>query len=208
MSIDARCALLIIDVQNDFCSGGALEVPGGDAVVPLINRLGEKFDTRVLTQDWHPASHSSFASSHAGRSPFDMTTFDYGEQILWPDHCVQGSRGAQFHADLETGGAALVIRKGFRTSIDSYSAFFENDHQTATGLTGYLRTLGLQHLFLVGLATDFCVGFTALDARSEGFDVTLIDDACAGIDIDGSVEAMREQMRAAGVVRTTSESVT
>lgn len=163
---DSRDCLLVIDVQNDFCAGGALAVPDGDAVVPVINAVGAHFSHRVLTQDWHPPDHLSFASSHTGKAPFETMTLEYGEQVLWPDHCVQGSKGAEFHADLDTNSSALVIRKGFRRQIDSYSAFFENDHRTPTGLSGYLRTRGFERLFLAGLATDFCVGFSAIDAAA------------------------------------------
>ena len=198
---NATDCLVIIDVQNDFCPDGALAVPEGDAVVPIINALQEKFTHRVLTQDWHPAAHLSFASSHPGESAFAMITLAYGEQVLWPDHCVQGSDGAAFHADLNTLGAELIVRKGFRRDIDSYSAFFENDQQTPTGLSGYLRTRGFQRLYLCGLATDFCVGYSALDARQEGFDVFLLDDACRAIDLDGSLANAWQKMLNAGVQR-------
>lgn len=204
---NATDCLVIIDVQNDFCPDGALAVPEGDAVVPIINALHQKFAHRVLTQDWHPAGHSSFASSHPGESAFAMTTLAYGEQVLWPDHCVQGSDGAAFHADLNTHGAELIIRKGFRRDIDSYSAFFENDQQTPTGLSGYLRTRGFQRLYLCGLATDFCVGFSALDARQEGFDVFLLDDACRAIDLDGSLANAWQKMLNAGVQRIDSSQL-
>ena len=193
-----RDCLVVVDVQNDFCPGGALAVTDGDQVVPMINQLGRRFHHRILTQDWHPADHLSFAASHPGKSPFETTPMSYGEQVLWPAHCVQGTAGAAFHADLETDGSELVIRKGFRRAIDSYSAFFENDQTTPTGLTGYLRTRGFERLFMTGLATDFCVGFSALDARKEGFAVFLVEDACRAIDLDGSLARMREQMRQAG----------
>ena len=160
-------ALLVIDVQNDFCPGGALAVEDGDAVVPLINQLIPRFDVCVFTQDWHPPSHSSFASSHDGKAPFEFVELSYGEQLLWPDHCVQGSAGAEFHADLDQAGAELVIRKGYNPALDSYSAFFENDHETPTGLTGYLRTRGVRRVLLAGLATDFCVAYSAEDAARE-----------------------------------------
>ena len=192
-------ALVIIDVQNDFCPGGALAVPEGDAVVAVVNRLQQRFAHRILTQDWHPPGHLSFASSHPGKAPFDLVALDYGEQVLWPDHCVQGSRGAEFHAELDVNAGELIIRKGFRPGIDSYSAFFENDRTTPTGLTGYLRTRGFSALFMAGLATDFCVGYSALDARREGFDVCLIEDACRGIAREGSLGAARQQMKQAGV---------
>jgi nicotinamidase/pyrazinamidase len=191
--------LIVVDVQNDFCPGGALAVPEGDAVVPLANRLGRVFDNVVLTQDWHPPGHKSFASSHDGKAPYEMVDMPYGAQVLWPDHCVQGTSGAAFHADLEIPAATLVIRKGFRREIDSYSAFFENDHKTPTGLAGYLRDRGLSRVFLCGLATDFCVQYSALDARKEGFEATVIEDACRGIDLEGSLDAAMTAMREAGV---------
>jgi nicotinamidase/pyrazinamidase len=193
--------LLIIDVQKDFCPGGALAVTDGDAVVPVINRLIERFDHVVLTQDWHPAGHSSFATSHPGSAPFESIAMPYGEQTLWPDHCIQGSSGAAFHPQLATGRAELVVRKGFRPAIDSYSAFYENDRRTPTGLTGYLRERGLRRIFLAGLATDFCVHYSAVDARRLGFDVVLIEEGCRAIDLAGSLDAARAGMAAAGVQR-------
>lgn len=193
--------LLIIDVQNDFCPGGALAVADGDAVVPVINRLSRMFDHVVLTQDWHPAGHSSFASSHPGRAPFESVTMPYGPQTLWPDHCIQGTPGAAFHADLATDKAQLIIRKGFRAAIDSYSAFFENDKTTPTGLAGYLRERGLKRVFLVGLATDFCVHYSAVDARRLGFAAIVVDNACRGIDLGGSMAAAKAQGAEAGVER-------
>ncbi|MCT8999283.1 bifunctional nicotinamidase/pyrazinamidase [Chelativorans intermedius] len=196
----AEEALVVVDVQNDFCPGGALAVEAGDEVVPVINRLIQRFDHVILTQDWHPAGHSSFASSHPGRRPFETVEMPYGPQTLWPDHCVQGTPGAAFHAQLEWTRAELVIRKGFRRAIDSYSAFFENDHRTPTGLTGYLRERGIAKVTLAGLATDFCVGFSALDARRQGFEATVVLEGCRGIDIDGSLDAMMQRMREAGVV--------
>ena len=195
----AHEALIVIDLQNDFCPGGALAVGGGDEVVPVINRLIERFDHVVLTQDWHPAGHSSFASEHPGAQPFGMVTMPYGEQTLWPDHCVQGTSGAAFHPGLECTKAELVVRKGFRKAIDSYSAFFENDHQTPTGLGGYLKERGITQLTMAGLATDFCVAYSALDARRLGFDVTVVMDGCRAIDLGGSLAAMTEKMRDAGV---------
>ena len=192
-------ALIVIDVQNDFCPGGALAVSGGDGIVPLVNRLIGEFDHVVLTQDWHPAAHSSFASTHAGRAPFETVEMSYGPQTLWPDHCVQGSGGADFHPALEWTKAQLVIRKGFRKAIDSYSAFFENDHKTPTGLAGYLAERGISDLTMVGLATDFCVAYSALDAVRSGFKATVILDACRAIDLGGSLETMTEKMRDAGV---------
>ena len=191
--------LLVIDVQNDFCPGGALAVPEGDAVVPTINRLARRFRHVLMTQDWHPAGHGSFASSHPGRAPFETVELDYGAQVLWPDHCVQGTPGAAFHAELDLPMAELVLRKGFRPAIDSYSAFYENDRETPTGLAGYLRGRGLGRLFLCGLATDFCVAYSALDARREGFEAVLIEDACRAIDLEGSLAAARAAMAEAGV---------
>ncbi len=191
--------LLIIDVQNDFCKGGALEVPDGDAVVASINELSKQFANVVATQDWHPAGHSSFASVHDGHSPLEQIDMPYGPQTLWPDHCVQGTMGAEFHPKLETNCIQNVIRKGFRQPIDSYSAFFENDHTTTTGLTGYLRERGITRVFCVGLALDFCVRFSAEDARREGFKTVVIQSACRGIDMEGSVAAARDAMIAAGV---------
>ena len=200
-------ALLVIDVQNDFCPGGALAVPEGDQVVPVINRLAGAFRDVLMTQDWHPSGHHSFASSHPGRQPFETVELDYGAQVLWPDHCVQGSAGAAFHPALDLPQAELVIRKGFRREIDSYSAFYENDHKTPTGLSGYLRSRGLSRLFLAGLATDFCVHFSAVDAAREGFAVTVIEDACRAIDLDGSLEAAQRAMREAGVAMVRSEAL-
>ena len=192
-------ALVVIDVQNDFCPGGALAVENGDQIVQGINALMADYEAVILTQDWHPAGHSSFASQHEGKAPFEMTDMPYGPQVLWPDHCVQGSPGANFHMELETDRADLIIRKGFRPQIDSYSAFFENDHKTPTGLEGYLRTRGIDTLTMVGLATDFCVNFSAVDAAKLGFEVTVREELCRAIDLDGSLAAAREAMRAAGV---------
>ncbi len=195
----SETALIVIDVQNDFCPGGALAVPGGDEIVPEINKLIGQFEHVVLTQDWHPGGHSSFASTHDGKSPFETAMMAYGEQTLWPDHCIQGSNGADFHTNLEWTKAELVVRKGFRPQIDSYSAFFENDHNTPTGLGGYLAERGIKSATLVGLATDFCVGFSALDAKKIGLEVEVLLSACRGIDLDGSVDAMCAAMRTAGV---------
>ena len=192
-------ALIVIDVQNDFCPGGALAVADGDAVVAPVNALMDDFAAVVLTQDWHPAAHASFAANHPGAAPFSVTQMPYGPQVLWPVHCVQGTPGAAFHAGLRTDRADLVIRKGFRPAIDSYSAFFENDRTTPTGLEGYLRTRGIGRLTLAGLATDFCVAYSALDAARLGFGVTVRLDACRAIDLDGSLAAALDQMRAAGV---------
>lgn len=192
-------ALIVIDVQNDFCPGGALAVENGDEVVPIINDLIIGFDHVLLTQDWHPAGHSSFASRHPGKNPFDMVEMPYGDQVLWPDHCVQGTSGAAFHKDLDWTPAELVIRKGFRANIDSYSAFFENDHETPTGLTGYLRERGIDRVAFAGLAADFCVAYSALDARKQGFKARVLLDACRGIDLGGSLDAMMDKMKQAGV---------
>ena len=200
MTVD-DAALVVVDVQNDFCPGGALEVPDGDAVVPAINRIAPRFAARILTQDWHPPGHRSFASSHPGRAPFETAELAYGEQILWPDHCVQGTAGAAFHPGLAADGADLVLRKGFRPEIDSYSAFHENDRRTRTGLAGYLRGRGLSRLVFVGLATDFCVAWSAIDGAREGFEVAVVEDACRAIDLDGSLAAAWEEMAAAGVAR-------
>ena len=188
-------ALLIVDVQNDFCPGGALEVPNGDQVVPVINKLTGKFENIVQTQDWHPDGHFSFASSHESKNPFDTVQMDYGEQVLWPDHCIQGSKGAEFHPNLETDPSQMIIRKGFRKEIDSYSAFFENDHETATGLTGYLQNRNIDTLYAVGLATDFCVKWSVVDGLKEGFNVFVVEDAIRGIDIDGSVAKAMDEMK-------------
>ncbi len=182
-----RDVLLVVDVQKDFCPGGRLAVPHGDEVVPLVNRLAGRFGNVVLTQDWHPPGHLSFASSHPGKDAFQTIEVAYGTQVLWPDHCVQGSAGAEFRDDLKIPHAALVIRKGFRRAIDSYSAFYENDRTTPTGLAGYLRERGLRRVFLAGLALDFCVRYSAEDAHREGFEAIVIEDACRGIDVDGSV---------------------
>ncbi len=190
--------LLVIDLQNDFCPGGALAVPEGDAVVPVANRLAAAFPHLLLTQDWHPPGHTSFASSHPGRQPFETIEVAYGAQTLWPDHCIQGSAGAEFHPDLEVAGAELIIRKGYDPEIDSYSAIYENDRRTATGLTGYLRTRGFTRLYMAGLATDYCVHYSAVDAVREGFEVVVIEDACRAIDLEGSLAAARSAMIEAG----------
>ena len=196
----AHHALIVIDVQNDFCPKGALAVAQGDAIVPQINALMGEFQTVVLTQDWHPADHSSFAANHAGAAPFSNLRMPYGPQTLWPSHCVQGTKGAEFHPALRSDLAQMVLRKGFRAAIDSYSALFENDKTTPTGLDGYLRARGVTGLTLVGLATDYCVAFSALDAVAQGFDVTVLQDACRAIDLDGSLARQQQAMAAAGVV--------
>jgi nicotinamidase/pyrazinamidase len=192
-------ALIVIDIQNDFCPGGALAVANGDAIIPRVNALMDEFSAVVLTQDWHPKGHSSFASSHSGKVPFESVTMAYGEQTLWPDHCVQGSDGAAFHPRLRTDPADLVIRKGFRPAIDSYSAFFENDRTTPTGLDGYLRSRGISSVTFVGLATDYCVAYSALDAARLGYRATVLLGACRGIDLGGSLARMTDEMRAAHV---------
>lgn len=200
-------ALLIVDVQNDFCPGGALEVPNGSDIIPTINKLSQKFDVVVQTQDWHPAGHSSFASSHDGKEPFETIDMPYGEQVLWPDHCVQGSKGAEFHPELETNRSQIIIRKGFRKEIDSYSAFYENDDKTTTGLTGYLRQRDIDTLYAVGLATDFCVKWSVVDGLKEGFDVNIVEDAVKGIDIEGSVDAAWSEMLNAGAEKISSSDL-
>ena len=195
----ATDALIVIDVQNDFCPGGALAVAGGDEVVAGINALMADFPVTVLTQDWHPADHASFAVNHPGKAPFETVEMPYGTQVLWPAHCVQGTAGAAFHPGLKADLAQLVLRKGFRAGIDSYSAFFENDRTTPTGLEGYLRTRGAQRLTLVGLATDFCVSYSALDAARLGFEVTVVESLCRAIDLDGSLAAARGAWAEAGI---------
>jgi len=199
MQRDSRDVLIVIDVQNDFCSGGQLAVAAGDEVVPVIRRAAERFDHLVLTQDWHTPDHYSFASAHAGKKPYEQIELGYGMQTLWPDHCVQGTRGAEFHPDLNLTWAELIVRKGFHRTIDSYSAFFENDHTTATGLGGYLKERGFTRVFLAGLAYDFCVGYSALDARRLGFEAVVLKDACRAIDLHGSSAAMDGEFAKAGV---------
>lgn len=193
-------ALIVIDVQNDFCPGGALAVAGGDEIIARINALMAEFSCVVLTQDWHPDAHASFAANHPGAAPFSLTQMPYGQQVLWPTHCVQGTKGAEFHPNLRTDPAQLVIRKGFRAGIDSYSAFFENDKTTATGLHGYLQDRGARKLTLVGLATDYCVAYSALDAAKLGYQVTVLEGACRAIDLNGSLAAAMTETRAAGVI--------
>lgn len=192
-------ALVIIDVQNDFCPGGRLAVAEGDQVVGPINALAKRFSTVVATQDWHPSNHISFASQHVGKAPFEEVEVAYGAQTLWPDHCVEGSDGAELHPNLEVTLCQLVLRKGFRRDIDSYSAFFENDHTTTTGLAGYLRDRGIRSVYFTGLATDFCVAWSALDAAKLGFRAHVVMDACRAIDLNGSLAAAQEKMRACGV---------
>ena len=192
--------LIVVDVQNDFCPGGHLAVPGGHEVVPLINRIAHGFKHVVLTQDWHPKDHLSFASSHAGKGPFVQIEMPYGPQTLWPDHCIQQTPGSAFHAGLDIPHAELIVRKGFRREIDSYSAFFENDHQTPTGLAGYLKERGFTKAVCVGLAFDFCVHYSAEDAQSLGFETEVIEAACRAIDLNGSAEAARAALRQLGIV--------
>jgi len=199
MRITSQDVFLVIDVQSDFCPGGALAVADGDAVIRPIHRVAPRFGHIVLTQDWHPAGHSSFASAHSGKHPFEQIEVSYGMQTLWPDHCVQGSKGAEFHPALHLPQAELILRKGFRAHIDSYSAFFENDHATATGLAGYLRERGFTRIFLAGLAYDFCVGYSALDARRLGFDPIVLRDACRAIDLNGSVAKIETEFARTGV---------
>ena len=192
IAVGDRDILLVVDVQNDFCPGGSLPVPRGEEVVPLINRLARRFEHVILTQDWHPPGHQSFASTHPGKKPFDTIEVSYGAQVLWPDHCVQGTPGADFHRDLRIPHAELVLRKGYHRDIDSYSAFYENDRTTHTGLAGYLRERGLARIVVAGLAFDFCVRYSSEDARREGFEVFVIEDACRGIDMEGSMAATRQ----------------
>ena len=193
-------ALIVVDVQNGFCDGGNLAVAGGAQVVPLINRIAPAFANIVITQDWHPTGHASFASAHTGKAPFETAEMFYGTQVLWPDHCVQGTRDAALHADLHLPTAQLIIRKGFHAGIDSYSAFLEADRKTQTGLEAYLKQRGIRRVYVVGLATDFCVAWTALDARATGFETSVIEDACRAIDMNGSLAAAWSQMQAQGVV--------
>jgi nicotinamidase/pyrazinamidase len=199
MKVSEDDVLIVVDVQNDFCTGGALAVPDGEKVVPAINRVAKKFRNVVLTQDWHPKDHVSFASNHPHRKPYDTIELDYGSQVLWPEHCVQRTVGADFHKALEVGHASLVLRKGIHRSIDSYSALYENDHKTPTGLLGYLRERNLKTVFVAGLAFDFCVRYSAEDARKAGFEVAVIEDACRGIDIEGSTAAAHRSLKSLGV---------
>jgi nicotinamidase/pyrazinamidase len=200
--------LIVVDVQNDFCPGGNLAVPKGDEVVPLINRLARCFPHVLLTQDWHPPGHKSFASSHPGKQPFETTDMPYGEQILWPDHCIQGTAGAAFHPDLDIPHAELVLRKGFRPEIDSYSAFYENDRKSPTGLGGYLRERGLERIFLAGLAFDFCVFYSAEDGHREGFGISVVENACRMIDVQGSAIAARKRLGELSIPLISTEAIT
>lgn len=205
---DETRVFLAIDVQNDFCPGGALAVTDGDAVVPVINSVSRAFRHVIMTQDWHPADHMSFASQYSGGNPFDVIDMPYGAQVLWPDHCVQGTHGAAFHDDLDLPHTDLIIRKGYRREIDSYSAFYENDQKTPTGLGGYLRERGFTHVYLGGLATDYCVHYSAMDAKREGFETTVIEDACRAIDLDGSLDRARQEMADSGINVVHSSTLT
>lgn len=200
-------ALLIVDVQNDFCPGGALEVKDGDKIIPIINDIVKEFDVVVQTQDWHPNNHSSFASKYSDKKEYETIELSYGTQVLWPDHCVQGTKGADFHKDLITEHTQLIIRKGFNPEIDSYSAFYENDQATTTGLAGYLKEKGVKELYITGLATDFCVKWSAIDGVKEGFDVFVLEDACRGIDLNDSVAIAWEEMTSAGAKKMTSKDL-
>jgi nicotinamidase/pyrazinamidase len=207
MHVTHNDALLVVDVQNDFCPGGRLAVAGGDEIIPVIHKLAPLFEHTVLTQDWHPPNHQSFASAHPGKRLFEQVQVSYGEQTLWPDHCVQGTRGAEFHSALHLPQAELILRKGFRPQIDSYSAFFENDRSTATGLAGYLRERNLTRVFLAGLAYDYCVAYSALDARRLGIPAVVVRDACRAIDLNGSVAAIEKEFAAAGVTLIESGAI-
>ncbi|MCX5494890.1 bifunctional nicotinamidase/pyrazinamidase [Kaistia dalseonensis] len=204
---DSTSALIVVDVQNDFLPGGALAVTDGDAIVPLVNELAKSFKNVILTQDWHPAGHISFASAHPGHKPFDMIDLHYGPQVLWPDHCIQGTRGAELAPGLDIPHAQLIIRKGYHAHADSYSAFYEADRQTPTGLSGYLAERGIKRAFIVGLATDFCVSWTAQDARVHGIETIVIEDACRAIDTAGSLAAALAAMDKVGVMRLTSGAI-
>jgi nicotinamidase/pyrazinamidase len=208
LTVGASDVLLVVDIQNDFCPGGGLAVPRGHEVVPVINSLAGRFPHVVLTQDWHPRGHLSFASSHIGKQPFETIDVDYGKQILWPDHCVQGTTGAAFHAGLDIGHAELVLRKGYHHNIDSYSAFYENDRRTKTGLASYLRERVFTKVYLAGLAFDFCVRYSAEDARREGFEAVVFEDACRSIDVDGSAAATRRQFESQGIHCVTADMLT
>ena len=194
-----KTALLVIDVQNDFCPAGALEVAGGNEIIPYINEEMAKYECVVLTQDWHPKGHSSFATTHEGKNPLELIKMPYGDQVLWPDHCVQGSKGAEFHPDLNIEQANAIIRKGSNPFIDSYSAFFENDRKTPTGLDGYLKSLKIGKINLVGLATDFCVNYSAQDAANLGYKVSVLEKMCRAIDLNGSLAAAKSEMQNCGV---------
>ena len=207
VAVDDKSVLIVVDVQNCFLPGGSLAVKDGEQVIPVINKLARRFANVVMTQDWHTPDHVSFASAHAGKKPFDVIKLGYGDQVLWPDHCVQGTEGAAISREISIPQAELVIRKGYHKEMDSYSAFLEADHKTPTGLSGYLRQRGLETVFVTGLATDFCVAWTAMDARSAGFNAYVIEDACHGIDIQGSLAAAWTAMEKAGVKRIKSEDL-
>ncbi len=207
MRLTPNDLLLVVDMQNDFCPDGRLAVAGGDEIIPVIHKIAPLFEHIVLTQDWHPPNHQSFASAHPGRRPFEQVQVSYGEQTLWPDHCVQGTRGAEFHSALHLPQAELILRKGFRPQIDSYSAFFENDRSTATGLAGYLRERNLTRVFLTGLAYDYCVAYSALDARRIGIPAVVVRDACRAIDLNGSVAAIEKEFAATGVTLIESAAI-
>jgi nicotinamidase/pyrazinamidase len=207
IAVDAADVLIVVDVQNDFCPGGNLAVPRGDEIIPLVNHLGSLFTNVVLTQDWHSSDHQSFASQHPGRRPYERITLPYGPQVLWPDHCVQRTPGAAFHRSLDVAHAALVLRKGIHRDIDSYSAFYENDHHTPTGLAGYFRERGLKRAFIAGLAFDFCVRYSAEDAQRNEFAVLVVENACRGIDIDGSVDATRASFSARGITCISADQI-
>jgi nicotinamidase/pyrazinamidase len=206
-SDDQHSVLIVVDAQNGFMPGGGLPVPRGDEVVPVVNRIGQLFSNVVLTQDWHPAGHASFASSHPGKSPYEVITMPYGPQVLWPEHCVQGTPDAALHKDLHLPHAQLIIRKGFHPQVDSYSAFMEADRRTTTGLVAYLQARGMRKVYICGLATDFCVAWTALDARAAGFEAVVLEDACRAIDLDGSLDKAWQSMLAAGVQRLQSDQL-
>ena len=200
-------ALVLIDIQNDFCPGGALAVNEGNEIVSVVNNIQNKFSVKILTQDWHPENHKSFASNHSGKDPFSSINMFYGSQVLWPDHCIQDTQGAEFHSDLITKNSDLIIRKGFRPNIDSYSAFFENDKSTPTGLEGYLKTRGIKTIYLCGLAFDFCVFFSAIDGAKLGFQVFVIEDACRAIDLDGSLKNSLKEMNVSGIKLISSSNL-
>lgn len=204
MQITPQDVLIVVDIQNDFCPGGELAVPGGDSVIPVIHQVAPLFQHVILTQDWHPEGHTSFASSYASRQPFEQVELSYGLQTLWPDHCIQGSHGAEFHPALHLPQAELILRKGFRPHVDSYSAFFENDHSTPTGLDGYLRERGFTRVFLAGLAYDYCVHYSAIDARRAGFETVVLRDACRAIDLKASEARIQIEFDRAGVIEITS----
>lgn len=205
--MESHTALLVVDIQNDFCTGGALAVPGGEDIVPLVNRIAERFETVVLTQDWHPADHISFAAGHTGKQPFEIINLTYGPQVLWPTHCVQGTNGAALHPGLDIPHARMILRKGIHRMVDSYSAFLEANRTSRTGLDGYLRALGIKEVYLCGLATDFCVTWSAEDALTFGFKATIIEDACRAINLNGSLAAAWDRLDTAGVQRIPSTAL-